>query len=314
MSQPPNKKYDLLAVGELLIDFISTDFANNLSEVINFKRLQGGSPANMCMNMARLGKSSRLVASVGNDDMGSFLRESVEAAGVDSQYIRSVDQPTTLILVTRSQQVSNFEAYRLADQQIVEEQIPAGQLADTAIFHTTCFALSREPAKTSIMKAARLASERGCQLSIDANYAQKIWPDQEEAQKLVAEYCGLGAMVKVSEVDWERLYNTKLTEPEQAAAHFLKLGAKEVCITLGGEGCFVSTGSEQHFLKARKVEVRDTTGAGDAFWSGYLTAFLDSHNLLNRAKAGRRMAELKLMNFGPLPSKMDRRDIYEDFS
>jgi len=314
MSQHSNKKYDILALGELLIDFISTDFAENLDEVVNFKRLQGGSPANMCMNMARLGKTSRLVASVGNDDMGLFLRKSVEATGVDCHHIRSVAQPTTLILVTRSQQVSNFEAYRSADQDIIDEQIPTGQLQDTAIFHTTCFGLSRNPAKQAIMRAAKLASQKGCQLSIDANYARKIWPDQAEAQQLVADYCGYGAMVKVSEVDWERLYNTKLEQPEQAAQHFLDMGAREVCITLGGDGCFVATAQEQHFLKARKVKVKDTTGAGDAFWSGYLTAFLDGHSLLNRAKAGRRMAELKLANFGPLPIKVNKELIYEDFS
>ena len=308
-----DKKYDILAVGELLIDFISSDFADNLDEVQNFKRLLGGSPANMCMNMARLGNNAMLLASLGNDDMGRYLLNCVKSVGVDCENVRMADVPTTLILVTRSRTVSNFEAYRGADCEIIDKQFPAGLFGDIALFHTTCFALSKEPAQGAIMRAARAAVKKGCQLSIDANYAQKIWKSQHQAQTLVAEYCSYGALVKVSEVDWERLYGTKLEDPEEAADHFLRLGASDACITMGGEGCFVANADERIFLPSRKVEVKDTTGAGDAFWSGYLTAWLDGQTLANRAKAGRRMAELKLGHFGPLPNRVPKEEVYIDF-
>ncbi len=120
MPKPEGRKYDIIAAGELLIDFISTDFAENFDQVKNFKRLQGGSPANMCMNMARLGKTASLVATVGNDDMGRYLRKCVGEVGVDCGQLRFADVPTTLILVTRSREVSNFEAYRGADAEIAE--------------------------------------------------------------------------------------------------------------------------------------------------------------------------------------------------
>lgn len=313
MSGRRNRKYDILAVGELLIDLISTDFADSLDDVRDFKRIQGGSPANMCMNMARLGNRSKLLASLGKDDMGSYLLRYVQSIGVDCRDVRLVDFPTTLILVTRSRDVSNFEAYRGADCEIADEQFPAGIFDEVTLFHTTCFALSREPAQGSIMRAARKAAQSGCRLSIDANYAKKIWNDQHQARRLVSEYCGYGALVKVSEVDWARLYGAKLEDPEQAADHFLKLGAAEACITLGSEGCFVANSETRHFLPSRKVDVKDTTGAGDAFWSGYLTAWLDGEALLNRAKAGRRMAELKLGHFGPLPKRVPKEEVYADF-
>lgn len=305
-----NKKYDIISVGELLVDFISTDFAENMDETENFKRLQGGSPANMCMNMARLGNSVALVASVGNDDMGHFLVNSVQKTGVDCHQIKRVDKPTTLILVTRSKSVANFEAYRGADKEISSDQFPEFLYESTRIFHTTCFALSAEPAQTSIMNAARLAAKQACRLSIDANYAQKIWPDRAKAQALVKEYCGLGALVKISEVDWERLYESPLQDYRAAAEHFLGLGAAQVCVTLGSEGCYVADHAEGHFLPAREVEVKDTTGAGDAFWSGYLTAWCDNKSLLDCAKAGRKTAEIKLGTFGSLPPTLDRNLIY----
>ncbi|GJM32540.1 MAG: fructokinase [Saprospiraceae bacterium] len=312
MTARRKRSYDILCAGELLIDFISTDFAENLDDVSNFKRLAGGSPANLCMNMSRLGNRTKLVASVGNDDLGQYLYQLVEDTGVDCRQLLKVNVPTSLILVTRSKTVSNFQPYRAADFEINEAQFPANIFEELSLFHTTCFGLSHEPAKSSIMHAARKASASGCQLSIDINYASKIWPDQAEAQALIAAYCALGAIVKVSEVDWERLYNSPLADPTQAVDHFLALGATEVCVTLGDKGCFVANTKERFSLEARKIEVKDTTGAGDAFWSGYLTAWLDGFGPLPCAKAGRNMAELKLGHFGQLPSKVDKSEILKN--
>ena len=309
-----NKKIDILCVGEILIDLISTDFADSMDEAESFKRIPGGSPANLGMNMKRLGNNVRLISSVGNDDMGDFLINYVQKLGLDTVSMKRVNVPTTIILVTRSKNVSNFEAYRGADCQILMSQMPQSLLKNVSIFHTTCFALSKMPAQANILRGAKRAVENGCVLSIDVNYAQKIWHDQKAAQAVVAEYCSHGAFVKVSEVDWERLYGSKLTDAKQAAQYFLNLGAKDVCVTLGGDGCYVASNTEGgDFLPARPVEVKDTTGAGDAFWSGFLTARLDGHTIINAAKAGRRMAELKLAHFGPLPQKVERNKIYEDF-
>ncbi len=307
------KPIDLLSVGELLIDMISTDFADSMDAVESYRRLVGGSPANLAMNMKRLGNNSGLISSVGKDGFGDFLMGYVRNLGLNTEGVVQVaDVPTTLILVTRSKNVSDFEAYRGADTYILPTQVSDAVLSNAAIFHTTCFALSLNPAQTTILDAASRATALGCKLSIDVNYAQKIWKNNVEAREIVAKYVSHGAFVKCSEVDWERLYGEKLTDPEAAAAHFLSLGAGEVCVTLGGDGCFVANTEGGHFLAARKVDVKDTTGAGDAFWSGYLTARLDGHSLINAAKAARRMAEIKIGHFGPLPTTVERSRIYED--
>ena len=308
------KPIDLLSVGELLIDMISTDFADSMDAVESYRRIVGGSPANLAMNMKRLGNNSGLISSVGKDGFGDFLMGYVRNLGLNTEGVVQIDDvPTTLILVTRSKNVSDFEAYRGADTHILPAQISDTVLSNTAIFHTTCFALSLNPAQSTILDAASRATALGCKLSIDVNYAQKIWKNNAEAKEIVAKYISHGAFVKCSEVDWERLYGEKLTDPEAAAAHFLSLGAGEVCVTLGGDGCFVANTEGGHFLAARKVDVKDTTGAGDAFWSGYLTARLDGYSLINAAKAARRMAEIKIGHFGPLPTTVERRRIYEDF-
>jgi len=306
------RSIDILSTGELLVDFITAEFAQTLDEAALFKRIPGGSPANLAMNMARLGNKALLVSCVGNDDMGSVLRNHVARLGVDVSYLISVDEPTTLILVTRSAQVSDFQAYRGADSMISIRQFPYNLFDDISIFHTTCFAMSKDPARNVIMQAAEKAKRVDCQLSIDANYSPKIWPNRKEAQRTLSEYCRMGALVKVSDVDWARLYEDESPTHDAVIDHFLKMGATEICFTLGNKGCWTGDATERCFTPARAVEVKDTTGAGDAFWSGYLTARLDGKTLEERAIAARRMAEIKLGYFGSLPDVIGREAIYSD--
>lgn len=307
-----NKEIDILCVGELLVDLMTTDYADKIDGNRLFKPVQGGSPANLCLNMARLNNQVQLVCTVGSDGLGDFLLNSVRMGGVDCSLVHRSKEPTTIILVSHSLNLPSFEAYRTADKHITMDQMPSDILEKTNIFHTTCFGMSLAPAQDSIMEVARKAKDHHLQLSIDANYAQKVWPNQQQAQELVAEYVSYGALVKVSEVDWQRLYNQPLERAETAAEHFLKLGAKQVCVTLGAEGAYIATTEEAHFLPARSVTVRDTTGAGDAFWSGFLTAYLDGNTPLNCLKAGRKMAEIKLEHLGPLQRKVDKKEIYVD--
>lgn len=306
------KTTDILCAGELLMDLITAEFVQTLEEAALFKRVPGGSPANLCMNMARLGNKTQLVATVGTDDMGQVLKDYVQKLGVDVSSVSQVDEPTTLILVTRSAATSSFQAYRGADTLLSIRQFPYPKFEEISIFHTTCFALSKNPAQSVLLEAAERAQRAGCQLSIDANYAPKIWPDQREAQRIVAAYCRMGALVKISDVDWERLYGEKPV-PEAVVEHFLKIGAKEVCLTLGDKGCWIGVPDvAAQFLPSRPVEVKDTTGAGDAFWAGYLTARIDGKSPLACAMAGRQMAEMKIQHFGPLPATVPRASLYPE--
>lgn len=314
MNQPdqPTRPYALLAVGELLVDFISHHVSDSLLDAQDFRRYQGGSPANMGANMARLGNRTAVVACVGNDNLGRFLVRQVSEAGVDTQYI-AVDSlaPTSCVVVSRTARTPDFIAYRTADCHISPDQIPDSLLAQVQIFHTTCFALSRQPAQGTIVEAARRAQEAGCQVSIDANYAPSIWPDRDEAWRILGEFFKTGALVKVSEDDVTRLYGSP--QPTETVLRDLHgMGVSLVCMTLGADGSLVSYegGRKQARVPGRKIDVVDATGAGDAYWAGFLTAFLDGYAPANCAEAGAIMAKLKLTRQGPLPPKVDRALLY----
>ncbi len=290
MSVPP----EVICAGELLVDLISTEYAKDFAAADTYRRLAGGSPANLAMNLAHLGRRVGLVATVGQDDAGRLLVSEVAEAGVDTTYIRRDERPTTLILVTKSRATSNFEPYRSADGEILPVQFPAEWLEATRLFHTTAFALSREPARSSILAAAGRVVAAGGLLSIDANYADKIWPDREAAREVIGEYLGWGALAKFSDVDYERLFGEPVDDPERAAQRIRDLGARMVCLTLGERGCYVLADDGGFPLPSLPVAVKDTTGAGDAFWSGFLAAYLSGNEWKGCARAGRGMAGRKL--------------------
>ncbi|MBD2700893.1 sugar kinase [Spirosoma sp. BT702] len=309
------RPYALLSVGELLADFIGHHVSTSLLDTQDFRRYQGGSPANMATNMARLGHQCALIACVGHDSIGRYLTREIAESGVDTQYITAdLLEPTTIVVVSRTSTTPDFVAYRHADSLIDPEQLPDSLLAKTQLFHTTCFALSRQPAQNTIVEAAQRAKALGCQVTIDANYAPSIWPDRDEAWRVLRGYLAAGAMVKISLDDVERLYG-KPQETKQVLADFHQMGATIICLTLGSEGSLVSYdgGAKQSRIPGKKIDVVDVTGAGDAYWAGFLTAYLDGYAPGNCAIAGSAMAKLKLTRQGPLPSAVDRKLLYTDF-
>ncbi|MGB0879349.1 MAG: carbohydrate kinase family protein, partial [Polaribacter sp.] len=199
-----------------------------------------------------------------------------------------------------------FIPYRQADCFITEDQITSETLKRTNIFHTTCFGLSKNPAQSTILKKATEAHKLGCKLSIDINYSEKIWEDKEEAFAVIREYCTLNPLIKISEDDMLRLFEKEL--PHQKIFEFFhSQGVEIVCLTLGSKGVKLSQKDKDVIqLPAIKIEkVMDTTGAGDAFWSGFLFAYIQKKSIEECLQVGLKLAALKLQNVGGLPNNID---------
>ena len=301
------KSIDILCAGEVLIDFIGhqTDvFINNTRD---YHRYLGGSPTNVAMNSARLGLNAMMIATVGNDGFGEYIFERLNTVGVNTTNIKKLaDKPTSVIFVSRSQGTPDFIPFRVADSFISEDQISAKILEKTKIFHTTCFALSKKPAQTTILKKAEEAHYLGCKLSIDINYAKKLWKSQEEALNVIKTYCSFNPLIKISKDDMLRLFEKELPHQE-IFAFFHNLGANTVCLTLGEKGVKLSQIDKEIIeLPAIKVEeVMDTTGAGDAFWSGFLFAFIKEKPIESCLNVALKLAALKLQNVGRLPDNIN---------
>lgn len=306
-----NKDIDILCVGEVLIDFIGHQSDVLINNTRDYHRYIGGSPTNVAMNSARLGLKTVMVATVGDDGFGEYIFEKLK--DIDTDNIKKIkDKPTSVIFVSRSKGTPNFIPFREADSFITEDQISRSIIQKTKIFHTTCFALSKEPAQSTILKKAEEAYNLGCRLSIDVNYAQKLWNSKEEAINVIKTYCSFNPLIKISEDDMLRLFEKEL--PHQEIFEFFhNLGVDTVCLTLGERGVKLSQSGKKIIEKpAIKIEkLMDTTGAGDAFWSGFLFAYIKEKPIEDCLQIALKLAALKLQNIGRLP---DNINVLQSFS
>jgi sugar/nucleoside kinase (ribokinase family) len=308
------RNYALLAVGELLGDFIGTEISTNLRDTEIFRRFQGGSPSNLAANMARLGEKTAIVSCVGEDNLGTYLVDEVAKTGVDVSHVQRIaNEPSSIVLVSRTEGTPDFIPYRTSDRMIRPEHISDELLNQCAIFHTTCWPLSKEPSQSTVLDAAKRAKKAGCIISADLNYAERVWPYRQEAHEVIKAYLSNGALIKLSEDDAERFYGEPVSI-DKVLTDFHAWGAELICFTLGSKGSLVSTnGGKTHIeTKGRPIEVVDATGAGDSFWAGFLTAYLEGHDPKTCANAGTNLAALKLMTLGPLPKVVDRQVLYQN--
>ena len=300
------RNIDILCVGEVLIDFIGHQLEKEIRDTSDYHRYMGGSPANVAMNMAKLGLKTMMVASVGADGFGEYILESLKDGGVRVDHVAKLNQNnTSVIFVSKTVHTPDFIPYRDADLRIYQNQIPKELLRNTHIFHTTCFALSKNPAQKTILKKAEEAFQLGCQLSIDINYAKKIWDAQEKAFDVIKAYCRFNPLVKISEDDMCRLFERKLPH-EEIFTFFHSMGVDLVCLTLGRNGvkCSHRTNGVVQLPAVKVDKVLDATGAGDAFWSGFLWAYGKNRPIEKCLEIALHLAALKLQNVGRLPDNI----------
>jgi len=297
------KAIDILCVGEVLIDFIGHEINAPITKTKDYHRFLGGSPTNVAVNASRLGLKSTLVASCGNDGLGEYILRKLKDAKVDTTYIARIESiPTSVIFVSKSTTTPDFIPYRQADCQIFESFLPDEIINQAKIFHTTCFALSKNPARQTIINRAKKAKELGLQLSIDINFSERIWPNRTEAIQVLSEYLDNDPLVKLSEDDCYRLFGESKSEA-YIFEFFHALGATTICLTKGKNGVVVSDTVQGRFAQSALpiTEIKDATGAGDAFWTGFLYAQLQQWSIEECLTIAQKLAAIKLQSLGKLP-------------
>ncbi len=309
----PEGDIDVLSVGEVVVDFIATEAADELERAGGFRRYLGGSVTNVAANVARLGGRTAVAARVGDDAFGRFARREIERRGVLCDYLKTDDMPrTTLAFVTRTAATADFVIYRGSDVRLSPQDVPQAAIERARVVHTSAFALSQEPSRTAALDALRRARTRGCLISLEPNYHFSLWDDGRSVNEVLAEACQYVDVVKPSQTDCQRLFGADLSLPD-CAQRFHDWGVKRVLLTQGEHGISVYEDGEGQVLHvdAREVPVADATGAGDAFWSGFLAAALDGRSLREAVLMGREVAEIKLTTVGPITDDLDREAMYQ---
>ncbi|MGD8997804.1 MAG: carbohydrate kinase [Anaerolineae bacterium] len=306
----PKGDLDVLAIGETLVDFISEEEAESLRTAYTFHKYQGGSPANIAVNVAKLGGTSAVISKTGIGNFGQFLKAELQHAGVITDYmVMDHRVHTTVIFISRTEGTPDFEAFRAGDYRLEPSEVSEDAIVRARVIHASTFALSREPCRSAVEKAFHLAQERGKIISLDPNYSRQVWPNYREAMGVLERMLRYATITKPSLDDASRIFGAG-EKPETYIGWFHEMGPSIVVLTMGAEGVLLSEQGEATFIPARKVGVVDATGAGDSFWAGFLTALLDGSSLKRCALFAREIVERKLTTVGPLLDSINRREVY----
>lgn len=271
------KQFDVIALGELLIDFT----VNGKSERGNnvFEANPGGAPCNVLAILEKLGKKTAFIGKVGNDQFGHLLRETIEEVGINAEnLIMDRETNTTLAFVhTFSDGDREFSFYRKpgADMMLCEGEISEEVIKQAKIFHFGTLSMTHKGVKAATMKAVDLAKRNCLLISLDPNLRLPLWSSEEEAREQILtamEYCDI---LKISNNEIQ--FVTGVEDYDEGIQIIRdRFQIPLVCLTLGKDG-------SRAYYKNIRVEVPgfcqenvvDTTGAGDTFCGCVLNYVLE---------------------------------------
>ncbi len=283
-----------------MVDLISTEIVDSLGKAKHFEQFAGGEVSNLATNLSRLGFNTSLGACIGNDGFGKFLQNHLVQAGVNIDYLQTTDlAPTTLIPVARSSGTPDFIIFRGADQYITLTDDLLAAAKEHKFIHTSAFALSRDPCRTTIMTILKDNQNQGKVISLDPNYHPGIWPDLPDYQTALQNIYKYVTVTKPSLDDSIRIFGPGF-KPTQYLEKYLSLGPEIVVLTMGDEGSILgTTQGDMIQIHPNPTPVVDITGAGDAYWSGLLAGLSKGYSALTAARLGQVIAEYKIGFVGP---------------
>lgn len=257
---------DLFSIGEMVIDFIPGN------EPGSYIRNAGGAPANVAIAVARNGLDAGMCCSVGEDDFGRFLMSTLQECGVKALRPQLCKEAiTTMAFVTLApdgDRSFTFARKPGADMFLAEEDVKEEDIAGAAIIHAGSCSLSASPVAEATVRALRLGREKNKLVSFDVNYRNLMWNDDQDAcTAKVFEILPYVDLLKISEEEVEMMGGEKALP-----ALMERFGLTLIVETLGGDGARCFFQGKVLEIPGRKAVCVDATGAGDAFWGGFLSS------------------------------------------
>lgn len=258
------KSFDIIAVGELLIDMTPVKVDGRL----HFQANPGGAPCNFLAMAQLMGAKTAFIGKVGDDAFGKQLKVTVENVGIDtSNLMLDASKATTLAIVNLDEFGNrSFGFYRkgCADVSLRTDEINFELLDQTTAVYFGSLAFTDEPIRSAVVALLSKAVEKKRLICYDPNYRPLLWDSQEQAVKAMIGGLKYADILKVS--DEEALLLSGASTLEEAATILAAEGIQLVCITMGEMGTLVAFKTDVFHVPAIETKVVDTTGAGDAFF------------------------------------------------
>jgi len=308
----------VIAIGEILIDFVSTKPEPYL-EALAFEKCFGGAPMNTIVGVSRLEISGGAITAVGDDPFGQFLIRELELNKVDVSQVKVKKGRRTTITFVANEPASGertFIFYRkpwtgeTADSALEPEDIDQSYIAKASILHVSGFALSQNPCREAIFKAIKCARKAGVKVSFDPTLRVDIWDSMATLRKTYSRAMRLADIATFSKEEAEFILGT--SETEEAARRALRYGIGIVGIKLGDKGSFtMSEDGRTVQAPAFRVKAIDTTGAGDGWNAGLLVGLCKGWDLEKCVTVANAIGALVVTKRGAITAMPYKKELIE---
>ncbi|MBQ6506571.1 MAG: carbohydrate kinase [Clostridia bacterium] len=268
-------KYDVVALGELLIDFAPVSRSETGYPVLAAQ--PGGAPGNFLAALNKFGLRTAMIGKVGDDMFGRLLLGTLQAAGIDTRCVLADPSVFTTMAFVSLDESGNrdfsFARKPGADTCLRPEEVNETLLRSTKVFHFGTLSLTDEPAAAATRKAIETAKAAGALISLDPNLRKPLWNSEEDAKSAIEWSLRQADIVKISDEEIDFLWGLS---PEEGAQKLIReYGVSLVYATLGPKGCHAVTASQAVTVSSPSgIHVVDTTGAGDIFGGSAMSQFL----------------------------------------
>ena len=293
--------HDVLTIGRSSIDLYSNDIGKIFEDISSFNAYVGGSPTNIAIGCSRLGLSASLLTGFGEDKVGDFIKKYLTVEGVDYRYSPTLKEARSSAVLLGIQPPNTYPLvyYRdnAADLQIHVDDVESIDFHTIKIVEISGTALSREPSRSAVHRAAVLAKEAGCTLLLDLDYRHDQWQNLTEYQKCISFLYGLCDFVIGTEEEVlaanicdeieVKIYDQQISNPQirgdidTAINKMMSYGTFELVIKTGEKGAIhIDRELSRSPIPGFSVEVLNILGAGDAFAAGVIYGLVQQWDIL----------------------------------
>lgn len=289
-----SKPLDIIPIGRVAIDFNPNEIHRPLEESRTFTKYVGGSPANIAVGMARLGKKVGFIGTVSDDQFGKFVTNYFEKEGIDTSNIAVAKNGESLGLTFTeilSPTESSILMYRngIADLQLSPEDISEDYIKSAKAIIISGTALAASPSREACFVAIEYAKKHGTVVIFDVDYRSYTWKSKEEIAIYYSMAARMSDIVMGSREEFdlmEQLIKVGSSDKE-TAERWIEAGNKIVVIKHGKEGSTAYTEDGQSFdIKPFPVKLLKSFGGGDAYGSAFIYALMEGWDVIDALEFG----------------------------
>ncbi|WP_380183153.1 5-dehydro-2-deoxygluconokinase [Kalamiella sp. sgz302252] len=326
------KRLDVICIGRIAVDLYGQQIGARLEDMSTFSKYLGGSSGNVAYGTAIQGLKSGMLARVGDEHMGRFLREELQRVGADTECLITDKTRLTglVILGIKDQDTFPLVFYRdnCADMGLTPEDIKEDYIASSRAVAVTGTHLSHPDTRAAVLKALEIARRHGLRTALDIDYRPVLW-----------------GLTSLGDGETRFIESSHVTQQLQEVLHYFDLvvGTEEEFHIAGGStdtltalknvrqatkatlvckrgalGCVVLEGDipdswEQTKLQSGvRVEVLNVLGAGDAFMSGLLRGWLNDESWEQACRYANACGALVVSRHGCAPAMPTKAEL-DDF-